>query len=96
MAKKRQDRHDVRANEAHKRREAYDALTPREILRALRDERGVGDGPEFDQMVRLLKSGKGGAPLGKIRKDRERKAGEKAKRDAEDAPIVPHVMHQNG
>ena len=96
MAKKRQDRHDVRANEAHKRREAYDALTPREILRALRDERGVGDGPEFDQMVRLLKSGMGDTTLGKIRKDREQRAREKAKRAAEDTAIVRHVMHPNG
>jgi len=92
VAKKRQDRREMRATEARKRQVAHDALTPREILRALRDERDVGGGPEFDQMVRLLKSGRGDTPLGKIRKDREQRAREKAKKAEKDEANMRHVM----
>jgi len=52
----------------------------------------VGDGPEFDQMVRLLKSGRGDTPLGKIRKDREQRAREKAKKAEKDEANMLHVM----
>jgi hypothetical protein len=95
MPHKRSDKVKKRAEGVRIRQVAHESMTPREIVRGLRD-RGITSGREWARLVWLLNDGWGDVPLGRIRAREARIARDNANRRAEDRAAYAHVMSYGG